>query len=1359
MKISKTNRFLCWILIYAFTLMQVSPAWANAAVGGSSGGSPGGGSNQGTNTGGSGGSTTDPIDTKSGNCYFTETDLAFNTPGIPLVFSRKYNSNETYDSPVGGGWSHSMDWRLHQAREIITKIVPPVTNQNFKITLWEGTQLLCDGQIGTEQSSVDTNGVTNVWVEVTQTNLVTVIPEFLYGAPVKDPTEAEVSQPGNNYSIDLDQPYIHGSIGATNPLPILGLEDMATNALPMDGITYETNQWLEVYTGDGASSRYWDNNTNGVYWATDKNWSITSSTNDLWTLHLPGGEERIFNADGRMIRHQDGWGRGITFAYNTGGELTSAEHDSGLTLQFTYTDGHVTGVSAGTGASLTYGYTTNGLLDTVTQQYGSEQRIRRFEYTDGIMTKRISPEGHEYNYGYVQDAASNLTAKANSLSVEEAEWNAHQLTYRSDTLTDVMYTTRGLQQWHRYAYSSKSGKLDNHFGPGTNTVDAETRGIRYAYNTAKDETEYTRFDNSTGAFSSSFTDYDGRHNPTASAVAYNTTNRTPVSSMAWNSTFMMPSSIQNAEGEKTTMTYTNGSLAKSSAFYTESNSWNTIYGYTASGLLAAVTNANGNATQYTYDSRGYPETVIPAVGPSVATAYDTYGNVQTLEILPEGETNGTGRITQYSANPLGWVTQVTFPDGLSVSNQYNKLGDLTNTVDRAGRVTEFTYTPESYLASRTQYLEQNGSNVPVRISYDYDQQFNTLSITEPRGRCVESYQLDIQDRVTSVTNIEGQSMTFGYSVGSMVTNVTRFDQSRLDTSYDSAGRQSAIAYYSSSNELLSTISRTYYADSQLKTISDGTSSVSNSYDRLNRLTASLIRVDSSNSWAVSYSHDPVGNLTNSVVSLNNSSINNLTTSYSYDTAERLTWISQSGSGFQPLAFSLNYNPTNGQLFSVVNTNSGVGVQYGYDLMDRRQQINWTDAETNTLRGLDYGFDALGMITNITTEAGKKKVYVYDTINRLVDEKHYNLSDALTYSAAYEYDLAGNRTRTVINGVTNDYTLGTGNRLASVDATPSSRSLSFGYDTAGNTVAITNIEAGVTNVQSLAWDERYRLTSVDEASSLVSYTYDVLGRRVSRAENGTTNYFVYNGNQVATDLDENGNIIRSYTWGPGIDNLLSLTVWSGGSGSTPTTTYYPLKDHQNSVLALADESGNITESYEYDAWGKVLSIKDGSGNVLSQSAIGNRYMWQGREYDAATGLYYFRARWYSPETGRWLSKDPIGISGGLNMYAFCGNNPVNFIDPFGLCVKPDDKFSIFKPKDEPYVTGLKDSKLPFLNDQSLLMKAFANLPFIHEISQRHDAIMDNAPDKLGFTVMNVPAMVTAVAETMAAGAEAAADSLR
>ncbi len=73
----------------------------------------------------------------------------------------------------------------------------------------------------------------------------------------------------------------------------------------------------------------------------------------------------------------------------------------------------------------------------------------------------------------------------------------------------------------------------------------------------------------------------------------------------------------------------------------------------------------------------------------------------------------------------------------------------------------------------------------------------------------------------------------------------------------------------------------------------------------------------------------------------------------------------------------------------------------------------------------------------------------------------------------------------------------------------------------------------------------------------------------------------------------------------------------------------------------------------------------NNDLITESVYGNRFLFQGREYDYDTALYYFRARWYEPETGRWLSPDPIGISGGLNLYTFCGNDPVNFLDPSGL----------------------------------------------------------------------------------------------
>ena len=126
----------------------------------------------------------------------------------------------------------------------------------------------------------------------------------------------------------------------------------------------------------------------------------------------------------------------------------------------------------------------------------------------------------------------------------------------------------------------------------------------------------------------------------------------------------------------------------------------------------------------------------------------------------------------------------------------------------------------------------------------------------------------------------------------------------------------------------------------------------------------------------------------------------------------------------------------------------------------------------------------------------------------------------------------------------------------------------------------------------------------------------------------------------------------------VDMIADCTV-TCHSGAT-ATTYYALTDIQGTVHGFADADGNLVARYAYDAWGNLLDA-----DVAVSTLAGNRYLFQGREYSWATGLYNFRARWYDPATGRWLSKDPIGISGGLNLYAFCGNNPVNYVDPWGL----------------------------------------------------------------------------------------------
>jgi RHS repeat-associated protein len=198
---------------------------------------------------------------------------------------------------------------------------------------------------------------------------------------------------------------------------------------------------------------------------------------------------------------------------------------------------------------------------------------------------------------------------------------------------------------------------------------------------------------------------------------------------------------------------------------------------------------------------------------------------------------------------------------------------------------------------------------------------------------------------------------------------------------------------------------------------------------------------------------------------------------------------------------------------------------------------------------------------------------------------------------------------------------------------------------------------------LAWDAEYRLTSVKtNGATAETHTYDPYGRRISTTDaDGAVTRYLNDGAHVLADLDATGGVLRTYFYGPNVDELLAMTVHTG----VVVQTYYAIRDHQNTIWAWVNTNGAVVESYDFDAWGRLLSVTDGNGNAQKASAIGNRYLFQGREYSWTTGLYYFRARWYDPVTGRWLSPDPIGISGGLNQFVFCANNPVNAVDPDGL----------------------------------------------------------------------------------------------
>ena len=353
-----------------------------------------------------------------------------------------------------------------------------------------------------------------------------------------------------------------------------------------------------------------------------------------------------------------------------------------------------------------------------------------------------------------------------------------------------------------------------------------------------------------------------------------------------------------------------------------------------------------------------------------------------------------------------------------------------------------------------------------------------------------------------------------------------------------------------------------------------------------------------------------------------------TTSYSYDMADRLSSVSSPAG-----SFGFGYCGWNGMLASATNA-SGLVTEYAYDTMDRVTNISWCTSGGASLGGFAYEYDAVGRIVSRSHALGTNafdRAYAYDGLDRLASDG----------GVTYTYDEAGNRMTRTENGEPTTYTLGAGDRLASWTGG------SYAYNTAG---CVTRIERAGRPTFDLTWNGQYQLVSISTNGVFAEgYAYDALGRRVSTTtQEGTVRHVYDDSWQCLADIDENGNVICSYVWGEGIDKLLAVKI--GGE------SYYPLIDIQGTVWGYADSANNVAARWTYDAWGNVLSV---FCTVSSLASV--RYRFQGREWSHATCLMNFRMRWYDSNTGRWLSKDPIRLNGGLNLYAFCLDFPLQNTD--------------------------------------------------------------------------------------------------
>jgi RHS repeat-associated protein len=190
------------------------------------------------------------------------------------------------------------------------------------------------------------------------------------------------------------------------------------------------------------------------------------------------------------------------------------------------------------------------------------------------------------------------------------------------------------------------------------------------------------------------------------------------------------------------------------------------------------------------------------------------------------------------------------------------------------------------------------------------------------------------------------------------------------------------------------------------------------------------------------------------------------------------------------------------------------------------------------------------------------------------------------------------------------------------------------------------------ITAYEYDAENKLVRVVSPSNTANYRYDGLGRRVEKeviAGTTTVTKYVYDNEDVLLELNGSNAIVARYTHGPGIDEPLIMEK-NGQS-------FYYHADGLGSATDLTNQTGTVVQRYTYSSFGKIESQLDLN---FVQS-----YTFTAREFDAETGLYHYRARYYDPLAGRMIQTDPIGIISGSNLYVYSGNNPVNFIDPLGL----------------------------------------------------------------------------------------------
>ena len=674
--------------------------------------------------------------------------------------------------------------------------------------------------------------------------------------------------------------------------------------------------------------------------------------------------------------------------------------------------------------------------------------------------------------------------------------------------------------------------------------------------------------------------------------------------------------------------------------YVDGEGGMTTRSYDQNGRLKTVVMANENAKvaeNALYRAHGYTyhydqqDRLLSVMGPEgfllESSSYDPAGNLSV-------RTDAEGNRVKFDYDLAGRSTRITSAGGSTQDFTYDAAGNVECATDGMGETTQFI---NDMWGRATEVVRADGETE----RYVYDHAGNVIAATDAEGNTV-TYSFGERNQLVERTDAFGQTEYFCYDrAGNLAEHVDR-NGSRVTYAYNMYGspteRIAQAAWNSSdgTDHMYGRIQENYQYDrtGRLTAAISGGMRYDYRYDKKNQLLAKT----AGGRTLVSYAYDADGNRTASTDVTGNC------TKYTYDLLGRMTGVRDEKTGF--LA---TYEYTKAGDLKKVDT-PVLHTAYAYDgdrnLTALRTMAAGDASVEKILADNTYRYNKNGQRTEKTTLAGTTK-YTYDVLGQLIQENNH----------IYTYDRAGNRTSVQAGDRRESYHYDRGRlttRTVEHTQDPAGKTYTYRYDAQGNTLG--------DGENTYLYDCLNRIAEVQtKAGDIQKNHYDAEGLRSQMEENGKLVSFIYADREVITEEDEAGEHIR-YIRG---HELLA-------SDSAHARTYYHYAcDEMGSITDITDCDGTVLNHYAYDAFGN---------RTMEEETVENRFGFAGEMMDAVTGQYYLRARFYNPVIARFLSEDTY-YGDGLNLYAYCHNNPVGYVDPSGhikkICSK---KYAELKQKE-------------------------------------------------------------------------------